>query len=258
MKQTYFLIFFLAVFFGCQNTQNDQSNSSSQSSKVNEVSGPNADSEPAAIKIADEVMEAMGGLDNWNNTQFITWSFFGRRKHTWDKKTGNIRIEVPSDSMIYLMNVKNMTGKIRKGTEEITHPDSLQKYLAQGKSMWINDSYWLVMPFKLKDPGVTLKYLGEMANQAGRMSDVLELTFKKVGDTPDNKYHVMVDKETRLVNEWSFFSHWSDTEPRFIMPWQDYKEYGNILLSGDRGKAYLSAIAVYENLPGKIFNEFDK
>jgi hypothetical protein len=254
MKKYSFLLLFGLFLFACQSPQNESQNSGDSTNE----SATTPSSDKVAIKIADEVMEAMGGLENWNNTQFISWSFFGNRKHTWDKKTGNIRIESPKDSMVYLMNVNDMTGKIIQGDKEITHPDSLQKYLKRGKSIWINDSYWLVMPFKLKDPGVTLKYLGEDQNQEGIPSDILELTFSNVGDTPNNKYHVMVDKDTRLVNEWSFFSDKADTEPRFVMPWKDYNPYGNILLSVDRGKAYLSAIAVYDNLPGKIFTDFEK
>jgi hypothetical protein len=31
--------------------------------------------------------------------------------------------------------------------------------LRKGKNWWINDAYWLVMPWKLQDPGVTLSYV---------------------------------------------------------------------------------------------------
>ena len=33
------------------------------------------------------------------------------------------------------------------------------------------------MPYKLKDSGVTLRDLGEQADEAGAMCDVIELTF---------------------------------------------------------------------------------
>ena len=28
-------------------------------------------------------------------------------------------------------------------------------------AIWVNDTYWLLMPYKMKDPGVTLAYDGE-------------------------------------------------------------------------------------------------
>ena len=32
-------------------------------------------SDPAAVELADSVMAAMGGRDNWDNTRFISWNF---------------------------------------------------------------------------------------------------------------------------------------------------------------------------------------
>ena len=71
------------------------------------------------------------------------------------------------------MNIHSMKGKVKMGGEELSHPDSLSKYLEKGKNMWINDSYWLVMPYKLKDSGVTLKYVGEEENEEVK-TDVLD------------------------------------------------------------------------------------
>ena len=118
-------------------------------------------SDPKAMKIADEVMNAMGGRNAWERTRYLSWDFFGSRQHIWDKHTGDVRIESKKDNYKLIMNIHSMEGKVFKDGEMLTHPDSLSKYLEKGKSAWINDSYWLVMPYKLKDSGVTLKYLGD-------------------------------------------------------------------------------------------------
>ena len=118
-------------------------------------------SDPAAIELADSIMVAMGGRANWDATRFISWNFFGRRDLVWDKATGRVRIESSNDSTIYLFNVKTGKGRVQIRGQELMEADSLAKMLDRAKSIWINDSYWLVMPFKLKDSGVTLKYLGE-------------------------------------------------------------------------------------------------
>lgn len=216
-------------------------------------------SDPEAIEIADEVMEAMGGRAAWDNTRYIRWTFFGRRTLLWDKQTGRVRIDVPEDSAIYLIHTNEEGGQVKIGGEEITNPDSLAKYVEQGKRMWVNDSYWLVMPYKLKDSGVTLTYVGEDSMQTGDMADVLELRFENVGFTPQNKYRVYVDKDDRLIKQWAYYSEASLDTPNFVTPWADYQEYNGIRLSGNRGERGLTDIAVLDSVPEEeafSLNEF--
>lgn len=216
-----------------------------------------SNSDQKAIEIADKVMEAMGGQKNWDDTQFIIWDFFGSRKLTWDKWTGNVRIVSERDKYIVLVNINDLTGKVMRNGVEITHRDSLNKYLALGKSMWINDSYWMVMPFKLKDPGVNLKYLRRDTTSKGQEADILQLTFNSVGDTPENKYEIFIDPKTNLVVEWAFYKNLKDAKPRFTNVWKNYKKYGKILLSNDRGEEYyLNDIQVLEEMPPEIFTDF--
>ena len=93
--------------------------------------------------------------------------------------------------------------------------------------------------------------------EAGKTADVLQLTFEEVGKTPENKYYVFVDKDSRLVTQWQFFRQASDAEPGFTTPWQDYRNYGAILLSGDRGQRQLSDIRVLKEAPPNAFTSFD-
>ncbi len=127
-----------------------------------------AGSDARAIKIADEVMAAMGGRKAWDNTHLISWNFFGARHLIWDKWTGNVRVDNLKNDQTVLLNVNNDKGRVFKDGAEVTAPDSVAKYVKQAKAAWINDSYWLVMPFKLKDSGVTIKHIGEENTQDGK------------------------------------------------------------------------------------------
>ncbi|NQZ75598.1 MAG: hypothetical protein HRT61_05720 [Ekhidna sp.] len=199
-------------------------------------------------------MTAMGGRQAWDNTRFIKWSFFGRRNHTWDKWTGDVRIESPADSLTILMNINSKEGKVAIGGNELT--EGLNDYLQAGYEMWVNDSYWLVMPYKLKDSGVTLKYLREDTTQTGSASDVVSLSFEDVGVTPQNVYEVWIDTDSKLVTQWAFYPDSSALEPRFITPWEDYQKYGDIMLSGGRGSNSLSSIEVLNELPAGTLTDF--
>ncbi|KAA3620483.1 MAG: hypothetical protein DWQ05_00465 [Calditrichaeota bacterium] len=196
-------------------------------------------------------MQALGGRENWDNTRYITWKFFGRRLHIWDKFTGTIRIESGKHTVV--MNVHTQKGRLWEFDQEVTYPDSVAKYVEEGYHVWINDSYWLVMPYKLKDRGVTLKYLGEREMDSGAIADVLQLTFTNVGVTPENKYEVYVNKENKRVEQWSYFSKSTDTKARFTTPWLDWQKYGKIYLSSNRGKRDHTDIAVFDELPASIF-----
>lgn len=215
-------------------------------------------SDPQAIKIADDVMAAMGGRKSWDETRYITWNFFGSRKHLWDKYTDDIRIESARDSTVILMNINTMEGRVMKKGQEFTNADSLTKYLDRGKAWWINDAYWLLMPYKLKDSGVTLSYLREDTTMDGRSAHVLGLKFENVGVTPDNGYEVFVDIEKRLVTQWAYYRDAYQEAPNFVMPWLDYQQHGKILLSGNRGERQIRDIAVLETVPGEAFKSFDK
>jgi hypothetical protein len=128
--------------------------------------------------------------------------------------------------------------------------------LQKAKSIWINDSYWLVMPFKLKDTGVTLKYLGEDTLMTGDRCNLLQLTFEKVGDTPQNKYHVYVDLSDNLVKQWAYFSNSTQDSANFVRPWDNYKQYGKILLSADRSDSSGPRnVSVAQTLDPKLFTE---
>ncbi|GAB2784229.1 hypothetical protein GCM10027275_30460 [Rhabdobacter roseus] len=215
-------------------------------------------SEPRAIILADEVMEAMGGRKNWDKTRYITWNFFGNRRLVWDKWQGDVRVDYLKTDQTVLLNLNTGKGRVMKDGQELTHADSIAKYVEQGKSAWINDAYWLVMPYKLKDSGVTLRYLGHEPTEDGAKAEKIQLTFEKVGNTPQNKYYVWVSPETHLVTQWAYFSEAGNEKPNFIMPWKSYKKYGKILLSGDRGQRQLTEIQVFDKLPTQVFNSFEK
>jgi len=227
-----------------------------QDSKNPAMEGFNAEgSDAKAITIADEVVAAHGGRANWDNTRYVSWKFFGRRLHVWDKWTGNMRLE--SGDNVMLMNLHSKKGRAWKKGVEVVQPDSLAKMLEGAESAWINDSYWMFLPFKLKDSGVTLKYHAEGATADGRKADVLQLTFEEVGRTPENKYLVYVDAETRLLTQWDFYTKFDDPEPRFTTPWANWQPHGKILLSADRGKYQHSDIKVFDTLPESVFTTPD-
>ena len=255
-----FLCFISIAFYNCDNKKSDEDVGTLNNAHANPpADGFNLDdSDAEAMLIADDVMEAMGGYKNWKKTRFISWNFFGRRSLLWDKWTGDVRIEIEATKEIILVNVHDSTGQAMVDGKVMTKADTLQeKYLNKAITIWINDSYWLVMPFKLKDSGVTLKYIGKAQTvKDTTTAKVLQLTFENVGLTPEHKYHVYVDTTTNLVCQWDYFENAANEKARFSTPWKDYTTHGNIKLSGNRGKGQLTDIEVLKKVDSKRFSEF--
>ena len=211
-------------------------------------------SDAKAILVANDVLNAQGGKQAWDNTRYIRWNFFGSRTLLWDKHAGMCRIDWAKRPLKVIVNLNDGSGRVWINNVPQSQPDTLAKYLKMGKEVWINDSYWLVMPYKMLDQGVTLRYLGEAQDDAKANCHLLEMTFKNVGVTPDNKYQVWVDKQQKLVAQWAFFTKNTDAEPRFKSPWRNYKRYGNIQLSDNRGEGRsLAPVEVLETVPADAF-----
>ena len=251
------VLFLIAIIFvaSCQNRIKTTKQSAIANNYPAAVGFNANESDAAAIAIAEQVMQAQGGFDNWQHTQYIQWTFFGKRTLLWDKFSGDVRIELSEDlKNTIIVNIHTSKGKAEKDGIEVTDEATLNELLHKAKSIWINDSYWLTMPYKLKDSGVTLKYVKQ--DKVDELEvDVLQMTFENVGDTPDNKYLIYVDQKSHLVVQWAFFTNFEDEQPRFVTPWADYKLYGNILLSGDRGKFKLSNIAVLDEVSPDSFEK---
>jgi len=209
-----------------------------------------AGSDARAIELADHTMDAMGGRKAWDAAREIRWTIFGRT-HVWDKWTGDYRLE--ADTTLVIMNVNTGQGRVWESGKEVTDPARLAQTLKDARSIWINDSYWFLMPYKLKDTGVTLHYIGEDRTQDGRAADKIQLTFAKVGDTPDNKYLVWIDRESGLVTQWAYFPNASDAQPKFTLPWTAWTPMDGVKISTGRGKFDVKNVHVSGTVDARVF-----
>ncbi|TDE05497.1 hypothetical protein [Flavobacterium hiemivividum] len=209
-----------------------------------------------ANAIVKEMLTAMGGMKNYNSTQFIQWDFVNR-KLSWNKWTGDVRVENPSAKQVILVNINTLKGKVYENGVLVNDQAKAKELLEKGKNWWINDSYWLVMPWKLQDPGVSLKYVKTEKLPNGKTADILQLTFSAVGVTPENKYWLFVGKEDHLIKQWAYYKNFNDAEPKFLKPWSNYQKVGNILLSFDRPNEEVGPknVVVKTNLDSSIFTE---
>jgi len=204
-----------------------------------------AASDPRATAIADQVMVALGGTEAWNATHYLRFDFAvdvkGRnvmtRSHWWNKWTGAYRVEgKDKDGQAYLvlMNLNTRQGEAWLSGKP-TAGEQQQKLLERGYSIWVNDTYWLLMPYKLRDPGVSLAYAGAARMGAARC-DKISLTFEGVGLTPKDHYWIYVDRDTHLVDGWDYILQ-DEKGPATHFDWTGWKACGRVQLAPERMNA---------------------
>ncbi|RTQ48107.1 hypothetical protein EJV47_16855 [Hymenobacter gummosus] len=189
-------------------------------------------SDARAVALADSVMQAMGGYEAWQQARFIGWEFFGEQYQVWDKQTNDFRWQ--KGDVVLTGNLNSRNGKAYRAGQDISETEEGKKLLSGMYATWANNSWWLLMPFKMKDSGVKLLYKGPGRTMQGAPAQVVQMTFENVGVTPNNRYELYISPRSYLVEEWAFYRNAADTAPSFRRQWSGYARYGGLLLAADR------------------------
>ena len=194
--------------------------------------------DPKAVELAETMMKTMGGQDAWMKAHFVRYDFrvtvdgktVLNRAHLWDKMTGRYRIDGKTKDgkpAVTLFNINDKKGTVYVAGKLVQGGEA-EKGLQDAYGAFINDMYWLSMPWKWLDMGVNLKYAGQ--KQLGAKTyDVVELTFGKVGLTPGDRYFAYVSPQTHLMEHWEYTLQ-SGTKDAW--DW-DYASSGGVTLASD-------------------------
>lgn len=217
-------------------------------------------SDPRALEISRAVMKAMGGDEAWNNLQYLRFDFASVRdgatnvirSHWWDKYTGRHRVEGKTregDPFVILSNINTREGDAWKSGVKL-EGDEERAFLDNAYGYWVNDTYWLTMPYKLNDPGVILVYAGE-EKLDGTMYDKVMLSFDNVGLTPNDRYWAWINRETRLMDQWGFVLKGGEGPPTRYR-WNNWQKHGGVLLSPERAAVDSAGKLVFPNLGAPV------
>ena len=183
--------------------------------------------------IIDKIWEGAGGRRVWKDSRFLTFVFaperdgktLFRRTHLWDRYTGDYRFETKTtdnSSLLVLFNVNTQKGKSFIDGRPLS--DSLNTaHVKKAYGHFLNDSYWLLAPVKLEDPGVNVT-LEDPEEIDGVTFQVLRLDFDQVRMTPGDQYWLYVDANSGMIKRWKFLLE-GKKEPA-VFEWKDYKDLG--------------------------------
>lgn len=193
-------------------------------------------SDPEAVALARDVLQALGGEARWNALPGIRFTFFvaerdtvrSERHHAWDKHAGWHRVEGVdrAGDRYVIVHERNGDGGRAWVAGNAVQGDSLAKLLERGRALWVNDTYWFLMPYKMLDPGVILS-VAEPAEIGGRMCDRIAMRFENVGMTPGDRYVVAIDRETQRVCHWEMRLQGREDQPREYT-WEGWEPHGGL------------------------------
>src|SRR5512134_3672527 len=114
-----------------------------------------------AVLVVEGMMDAMGSPAAWDKTRYLRFDWVVERdgkevanvKHLWDRYEGRYRVEWEArdhKKVVALFNVNTKEGQVHVDGHAAQGED-LKKFLEQAYGRFINDGYWLLMPWKLKD-----------------------------------------------------------------------------------------------------------
>jgi hypothetical protein len=199
------IIFLLLVLIACKE----------QTTNTNEIS-----TEIRVMSTAEKIAQAYG-VDSWKDVSELQFTFNVDRKDQhfdrsfkWNPKTDDVLFMSAADTVAY--NRKN----------------AMDSIALMADKRFINDSYWLLSPFKLVwDTGTTLTETHKVIAPISKDTlDKLTIIYDNEGGyTPGDAYDFYYDNDF-MIREWAY-RQGNNKEASTITKWSDLKSFGKILFN---------------------------
>jgi hypothetical protein len=181
---------------------------------------PQGEKGAKAEELTDKMFDRLNKTA-WDSLPLIRWSFRGEHRYIWGKRNNLARIAW-SDYKVF-MDLNNVTGKAYKNGV-LLEGDEADKTLEKAWSFWCNDSFWLIAPFKARDPGTTRKYV--------KLEDGLDgllVQYESGGVTPGDAYLWALDSEGIP----QYYKMWVSIIPigGVKATWSEWKEFEGVMIS---------------------------
>jgi len=222
-----------------------------------------------AEKVAQRALAYSGGVGSkLKYVRFVyTYEVNGKvevsRTHFWDVRGQRLRYESADEGgknvvcLAYLsdkMGVCAVDGVAMLG-------DDAKPWVDRALAAWTNDSTWLLMPYKLGEPGVKIEYAGE-EKEGSKVYDELRVSLGP-GAAPNEAFLGFFERDTGRMDR-------SESEPRAaasgkadarptVWRWTGWEPRGGMMFSTERATAdgkrriRFSALEVYESVPELVF-----
>ncbi len=201
-----------------------------------------ASTSDSAAHYADRLLAWQGGQEAWEDTRFLRFRWIverdgqtvADRSHAWDRYTGRYRLSYTrqdSTPFLALFDVQSLAsdtlepdGDAWVGGERLEGA-ARDSALRDAYAAFVNDSYWLLMPLKWRDPGVHLAYEGTTTLPDSASYATVHLTFDPGLGVTDDQYWGYLDPETGRMAAWQYHLQGRE-EKGDVIWWEDWRTFG--------------------------------
>ena len=189
--------------------------------KYNEDLPTGTESKQADL-VASKMLESLN-YDAYKATNYIEWTFKKRHHYKWQKNKNicevfwkNYKVE------LHLNNLKLSKSYVNK---ELISNNEAKELQETAFNYFNNDSFWVVAPYKVFDPGTTRLIVNLEDNKQG-----LLITYNSGGSTPGDSYLWLLDDDfkPKAFKMWTSilpidgleasWSDWKTTETGALLP----------------------------------------
>jgi hypothetical protein len=172
--------------------------------------------------LAMDVWKASGG-ENWSKIKEIDFNFVVEQEgkqlfiaqHRWNLAAG-------TDAVKW----KDKQGKDHDLTANLANP-AKEGEEKDAYARWVNDSYWLLAPLKIRDNGVKVE-AGGPKDMGGTSMETINLSFDNVGLTPTDRYVLYIDPQTKMPRAWDYIPA---TGTGLQATWEKFQNFGGLNLA---------------------------
>ena len=189
---------------------------------------------PNAYKLAHNMLKAIKH-EAYKNTRYIDWSFKGKRFYKWDKIKHIV--EVKWNDAKVLLHPNDLTkSTVYLNDKEVSYNANLVK---RALRFFNNDSFWLVAPHKLFEPGIYRSIRIVDGKEA------LHVKYSRGGTTPGDSYVWILDenylpthyqmylKKMKKLGTTVTWEDWTLTESGTLLPKNHIYLSGKIINMGE-------------------------
>ena len=139
----------------------------------------------AADEVAVKMLEALN-FEAYENTNYIEWTFANRHHYKWQKNEDFCVVYWKDVQVDLLINTPELSTVIVD--KDTLNTEVSIEYIDKAVDYFNNDSFWLVAPYKVFDPGTTRSLIPLENNKQG-----LLISYASGGSTPGDSYMWLLD-----------------------------------------------------------------